>query len=123
MGKPEDFAEFREKINKLILEKGTLITRRFFNLDKNVYKEGNLSRKTKEFMGLTASIVLRCDDCINYHILELSKLNVKYSEFFEAFDVALIIGGSITIPHIRRAVVFLEELKLKEESENETKGT
>ncbi len=123
MGKPEDFAEFREKINKLILEKGTLTTRRFFNLDKNVYKEGNLSRKTKEFMGLTASIVLRCDDCINYHILELSKLNVKYSEFFEAFDVALMIGGSITIPHIRRAVVFLEELKLKEESENETKGT
>jgi len=115
MSKLKEFKEFREKVNKIILEKGTLNTKRFFNIDENVYNEGRLSRKTKELLGLVASIVLRCDDCINYHLIQLQNLNTDYDEFFEAFDIALVVGGSITIPHIRRAVMFLEEIKSKEE--------
>ncbi|MCX7829915.1 MAG: carboxymuconolactone decarboxylase family protein [Acidobacteria bacterium] len=121
MDEVQKFNEFREKVNKVILEKGTLNTKRFFNLDQSVYDEGHLSKKTKEFIGLAASIVLRCDDCIKYHILQLKELGAKYEEFFEAFDVALIVGGSITIPHLRRAVVFLEEIEKDREEENEKK--
>lgn len=117
MAKARDFTEFREKVNRIILGKGTLNTKRFFNLDENVYNEGHLSKKTKEFIGLAASIVLRCDDCIKYHILQLCNLKATYDEFFEVFDIALIIGGSITIPHIRKAVMFLEEIAEKEENE------
>lgn len=113
--------EFREKMNKIIIKKGTINTKRFFNLDENVYKDGNLTRKTKELLGLVASVVLRCDDCIKYHLIQLMKLETKYEEFFEVFDVALIVGGSITIPHIRRAVEILEEFKGKEELVDEKK--
>lgn len=116
MSKLKEFVEFREKVNKSIIEKGTLNTKRFFNIDENVYNEGRLPQKTKELLGLVASIVLRCDDCVNYHILQLKNLKTDYEEFFEAFDIALVVGGSITIPHIRRAVMFLEEIMIKEEN-------
>ncbi|EKF48860.1 carboxymuconolactone decarboxylase [Thermosipho africanus H17ap60334] len=107
----EEFKKFREKMNERILEEGTLNTKRFFNLDGNVYKKGALDEKTKELMGLVASIVLRCDDCITYHMIRCAQLGVSDEEFFETFDVALIVGGSIVIPHLRRAVKLLEDIR------------
>ena len=76
----------------------------FFNLDSRVYEDGALPAQTKELLGLVASVVLRCDDCITYHILRCQELSVTKEEFYEAFSVALVVGGSITIPHLRRAV-------------------
>ncbi|SHH37963.1 carboxymuconolactone decarboxylase family protein [Thermosipho atlanticus] len=109
--KLNEFKKFRERMNNVILQKGTLNTKRFFNLDGNVYKKGVLDEKTKELMGLVASMVLRCDDCITYHIIRCIQLGVTDEEFFEAFDIALIVGGSIVIPHLRRAVNLLEEIR------------
>ncbi|MDK2886368.1 MAG: hypothetical protein PWP54_926 [Thermosipho sp. (in: thermotogales)] len=112
----DSFKKFREKMNNIILEKGTLNTKRFFNLDSNVYKKGALDEKHKELMGLVASMVLRCDDCITYHIIRCAQLGVTDEEFFETFDVALIVGGSIIIPHLRRAVNLLEEIREMQKS-------
>uniref|UniRef100_A0A7C5Y8U2 Carboxymuconolactone decarboxylase family protein n=1 Tax=Fervidobacterium nodosum TaxID=2424 RepID=A0A7C5Y8U2_9BACT len=107
----EEFKKFREKMNEEILNRGTLNTKRFWALDGAVYKDGALDSKTKELMGLVASMVLRCDDCITYHMIRCAELNVTDEEFFEAFDVALIVGGSIVIPHLRRAVNTLLEIR------------
>lgn len=107
----EEFKKFREKMNEEILNRGTLNTKRFWALDGAVYKEGALDSKTKELMGLVASMVLRCDDCITYHMIRCAELNVTDEEFFETFDVALIVGGSIVIPHLRRAVNTLLEIR------------
>ncbi|MFW6282330.1 MAG: carboxymuconolactone decarboxylase family protein [bacterium] len=111
MGKIEEFKEFREKMNEKILEEDNLSIKRFFNLDTKAYHEGSLSKKTKEMLGLVASMVLRCDDCITYHILECKEEGVSREEFFEVFNIALIVGGSIVIPHLRRAVDLLEKLE------------
>lgn len=111
MGKIEEFKEFREKMNEKILEEDNLSIKRFFNLDTKAYHEGALSKKTKEMLGLVASMVLRCDDCITYHILECKEEGVSREEFFEVFNIALIVGGSIVIPHLRRAVDLLEKLE------------
>ena len=108
--KIDAFNEFRTDMNESILAKGTRETKRFFNLDGAVYREGALSKKTKELLGLTASMVLRCNDCITYHILECHERGVTPEEFAEAFDVALIVGGSIVIPHVRHARSILNEL-------------
>lgn len=105
------FVEFRDSMNKKILSKGTINTKRFFTLDNSVYNNGALSKKQKELMGLTASLVLRCEGCVNYHIDQCVSLGISDEELFEAFDIALIIGGSIVIPHLREAVYFLEELR------------
>ncbi|ABR31750.1 alkylhydroperoxidase [Thermosipho melanesiensis] len=113
----KEFKEFREKMNEKILESGTLNTKRFFNLDGNVYKNGALDSKTKELLGLVASMVLRCDDCITYHIIKCVENGVRDEEFFEAFDVALIVGGSIVIPHLRRAVSTLQEIREMQKNE------
>lgn len=107
----EEFKKFRERMNQEILNKGTINTKRFWALDNAVYKEGALDSKTKELMGLVASLVLRCDDCITYHIIRCAQLNTSDEEFFETFDVALIVGGSIIIPHLRRAVNTLLEIR------------
>ncbi|MHA1972288.1 MAG: carboxymuconolactone decarboxylase family protein [Candidatus Hodarchaeales archaeon] len=107
--KIERFNAYREEMNDIILEKGDKITKRFFNLDTMTYKNGALPAKTKELMGLVASMVLRCNDCITYHIIQCHRLGVTIEEFYEAFNVALIVGGSIVIPHLRRAVEILEE--------------
>uniref|UniRef100_A0A7C5VPJ3 Carboxymuconolactone decarboxylase family protein n=1 Tax=Fervidobacterium thailandense TaxID=1008305 RepID=A0A7C5VPJ3_9BACT len=107
----EEFKKFREEMNKEILERGTLNTKRFWALDGAVYKDGALDSKTKELMGLVASLVLRCDDCITYHMIRCAQLGVTDQEFFETFDIALIVGGSITIPHVRRAVSTLLEIR------------
>lgn len=107
----KDFAEFREEINDKILREDNRSIRRFFALDSDVYREGELSSRTKEMLGLVASMVLRCDDCITYHLLQCHAEGVSREEFFEAFSVALVVGGSIVIPHLRRAVAVLEELE------------
>ena len=111
MGKKiNEFNEFRSAMNEDILADGTTQTKRFFNLDGAVYRDGVLSTKTKELLGLTASMVLRCNDCITYHILQCHERGVDRAEFAEAFDVALIVGGSIVIPHVRHAQAILDEL-------------
>ncbi len=112
----DEFRKFREKMNQTILEKGTLNTKRFFNLDGAVYQKNALDEKTKELMGLVASMVLRCDDCITYHIIRCAQLGTTDEEFFEAFDVALIVGGSIVIPHLRRAVNTILEIRRLQDS-------
>lgn len=101
MNEEDSFEEKREKLNELVLEKGNLEMKRFFNLDTQVYREGALTRKTKELLGLVASIVLRCDDCIEYHMRRCHEEGVSDEEMNEALSIALVVGGSITIPHIR----------------------
>jgi len=108
--KMETFQEERERLNKLILEKGNLGIKRFFHLDSMAYQSNTLSCREKELMGLTASLVLRCDDCIKYHAGQLKKIGLTDDEFMEAMEVGLVVGGSITIPHIRRAVDYWEKL-------------
>jgi len=109
MSKINEFNEFRLKMNEIILEKGNLQIKRFFALDTRTYEEGALSSKVKELLGLVASLVLRCNDCITYHILQCYEQGVTEEEFYEAFTVALVVGGSIVIPHLRGAVEILEE--------------
>jgi len=92
-----EFDEFREKMNERIMDSGNLEIKRFFALDKNAYKDGALSSQTKELLGLVASMVLRCNDCISYHILSCVKLGVSDAQFYEAFNIALVVGGSIVI--------------------------
>ena len=106
----DQFVEFRKRMNERILDQDNQVVRRFFALDTQTYKDGALPAKTKEMLGLVASLVLRCDDCISYHVAECSKAGVTREEFFEIFGVGLVVGGSITIPHLRRAVDFLDQL-------------
>ncbi len=98
-------------MNAKILSAGNLQIQRFFNLDSRAYEKGALPTKMKELLGLVASTVLRCDDCITYHLVRCVEEGVTNPEFFEAFNVALVVGGSITIPHLRRAVERLEECR------------
>ena len=106
-----EFTEFRQRMNERILGHDNQVVRRFFALDTQTYKDGALDPKTKELLGLVASMVLRCDDCISYHIAQCKEAGVNRDEFFEAFSVALVVGGSIVIPHLRRAVDFLDRLE------------
>ncbi len=114
----KEFREFREKMNQRILESGNLGIKRFFALDTRAYEEGALPVKTKELLGLVASLVLRCDDCVTYHIVRCREEGVSRDEFLEALDVGLVVGGSITIPHLRRAVATLDELETIEKQES-----
>ena len=110
MSELEEFRRFRERMNERILEADNLEVKRFFALDGRVYDEGALPTSTKELMGLTASMVLRCDDCITYHLIRCKEEGISDEQLFEAFAVALVVGGSIVVPHLRRAVAFLDEL-------------
>ena len=105
-----EFRSERERLNGKILEDGNLVTKRFFALDGSAYEDGALDPKTKELMGLTASMVLRCDDCITYHLVRCREEGVTDEELHEAFSVGLVVGGSIVIPHMRRAVDKMSEL-------------
>jgi AhpD family alkylhydroperoxidase len=98
-------------MNERILAQDNQVVRRFFALDTQTYKPGALDEKTKELLGLVASMVLRCDDCISYHVAQSKEAGVNRDEMFEAFSVALVVGGSIVIPHLRRAVDFLDRLE------------
>lgn len=109
-GNLEAFRHFREKMNAAILEADNLNINRFFALDTRTYETGALPVKTKELMGLVASLVMRCDDCVTYHLIRCREEGVSHAELFEAFAVGLVVGGSIVIPHLRRAVARLEEL-------------
>lgn len=113
MDELKEFRCYREKMNQRILSVGNLGIKRFFALDSRAYEKGALDIKTKELMGLVASTVLRCNDCITYHVIRSVQENVAEDEFFEALNIALIVGGSITIPHIRRAVDILDQCKKK----------
>ncbi len=105
------FTEFRQRMNERILAEPNQVVRRFFALDTQTYAPGALDVKTKELCGLVASMVLRCDDCISYHVAQCREAGVNRDEMFEAFSVALVVGGSIVIPHLRRAVDFLDRLE------------
>lgn len=110
----EEFRRYRERMNARILSAGNLGIRRFFALDTRAYEKGALDVKTKELLGLVASTVLRCNDCITYHIIRCVQEGVSDEELFEALDVALVVGGSITIPHMRRAVDILDQCRKKQ---------
>jgi AhpD family alkylhydroperoxidase len=105
-----EFRTFRERMNTRLLEAGNLEIKRFFALDGRVYEDGVLPARTKELLGLVASMVLRCDDCITYHVVRCKEEGVSDEEIFESLSVALVVGGSITIPHLRRAVALLDDL-------------
>ena len=100
-----DFMDEREKLNEVLMKYAGKNTKRFFNIDTNAYREGVLPVKTKEMLGLVASTVLRCDDCIEYHLIRCDEEGVTDEEFEEVMSIALVVGGSITIPHLRRAFV------------------
>lgn len=106
-----EFREFRERMNDRILEAGNLEIKRFFALDRRAYQDGALDSRTKELLGLVASLVLRCDDCITYHLTRCVEEGIADDELFDTFSIGLIVGGSIVIPHLRRAVATLEELR------------
>lgn len=106
-----EFTEFRQRMNQRILAEPNQVVRRFFALDTQAYQAGALDVKTKELLGLVASLVLRCDDCISYHVAQCKEAGVSREEFFETFSVGLVVGGSIVIPHLRRAVDFLDQLE------------
>jgi AhpD family alkylhydroperoxidase len=106
----EEFDRYRAEMNERLLESNHLGIKRFFALDTQAYEDGALDKRTKELLGLVASIVLRCDDCVSYHIKQCVGEGVTRPQFLDAFNVALVVGGSITIPHLRRAVDRLDQL-------------
>ena len=106
----QEFNDYRAKMNEVILGKQNKVINRLFNLDTNTYMEGALSVKTKEMLGLVASMVLRCDDCIKYHLGKCHELGITTDEVYEIFAVANIVGGTIVIPHTRRGAEYWEEL-------------
>lgn len=109
--KIKEFREYRAEMNKRILDKDNLVLKRLFNLDTNTYTDGALPAKTKEMLGLVASMVLRCDDCVKYHLEQCFEQQVTTDEMMEIFAVANIVGGTIVIPHTRRALEYWEALE------------
>lgn len=109
----EEFNAYRLKMNEKMLDENNKIIKRIFNLDTNAYMEGALSKKTKELLGLGNSLVLRCDDCVRYHLEECHKLGLSKEEVVEGMSISLLIGGTIVIPHLRRAFEYWEALDAK----------
>ncbi|WP_024768829.1 MULTISPECIES: carboxymuconolactone decarboxylase family protein [Aquimarina] len=109
----DEFNSYREKMNSRILEDNNKIIKRIFNLDTNAYMEGALNVKTKELLGLVASIVLRCDDCVRYHLETCHKEGLTKEEVVESLSIATLVGGTIVIPHLRRAYEFWDALEAK----------
>jgi AhpD family alkylhydroperoxidase len=106
----KQFNEYRSKMNEKILASDNLILKRIFNLDTNAYQEGALDIKSKELIGLTCSLVLRCDDCVRYHLGKCKEIGFTTEEINEAMGVATLVGGTIVVPHLRRAFEYWEEL-------------
>jgi AhpD family alkylhydroperoxidase len=109
----EEFRKYRERMNSEILGENNLVINRFFALDTRTYEAGALDVKTKELLGLVASLVLRCDDCVTYHLVRCAEEKVSRAEIFESLSVGLVVGGSIVIPHLRRAVDRWRDLEKK----------
>jgi ribonuclease HI len=107
----DHFNQFRSEMNEKILESGHLGIKRFFNLDTRAYDDGALPQRTKELIGLVASLVLRCDDCVTYHLGQCVDLGISDAELHDAMNVGMVVGGSIVIPHLRRAFARIEELR------------
>jgi AhpD family alkylhydroperoxidase len=107
----KEFNDYRTRMNEVILGKDNLVIKRLWNLDTNTYAEGALDTKTKEMLGLVASMVLRCDDCIKYHLGKCSELGINTEQVYEIFAVANVVGGTIVIPHTRRAAEYWEALQ------------
>lgn len=113
----QQFVSFRQRMNERILGIDNQLTKRFFALDRQCYGEGgHLDVRTKEMLGLVASLVLRCDDCVSYHLAQCRQAGLSFEEIYEAMSVGLVVGGSIVIPHLRRAVDFLDQLAATEAS-------
>jgi AhpD family alkylhydroperoxidase len=110
-GKIEEFQKDRERLNQIVMKYAGTNVKRFWSIDSQVYRQGALPAKTKELLGLVASLVLRCDDCVKYHIVRCHEEEMKDDELEEALAIALVVGGSITIPHLRRAFEVWDELK------------
>lgn len=111
MSQIDEFNAYRSRMNDVILGQDNMVLKRFFSLDNQAYKDGALTEKTKELLGLVASMVLRCDDCIKYHLGTCYELGTTTEEVYEVFSIANLVGGSICIPHTRRAAEYWEELK------------
>ena len=109
----DDFNAYRSRMNEKLLEDNNKIVKRIFNLDTNAYMEGALPKKTKELLGLGNSMVLRCDDCVRYHLEECHKLGISKEEVVEAMSISLLVGGTIVVPHLRRAFEYWEALDEK----------
>ena len=120
MENASDYAERRATLNDKVLSQADLSMKRFFALDHDMYSAGALSKKTKELMGLVASTVLRCNDCISYHLVESVEQGATNKEITEALGIALVVGGSITIPHLRHAMAFLETMEQSDATQSET---
>lgn len=110
MSQRDDFNVYRARMNERILEQDNKVLKRFFSLDNQAYQDGALDKATKEMLGLVSSMVLRCDDCIKYHLEKCYDLGISTDQVYEVFSIANIVGGSICIPHTRRAVEFWDEL-------------
>ncbi len=106
----EEFNEYRTRMNEVILDKDNKVLKRFFSLDHQAYQDGALPTRTKELLGLVASLVLRCDDCIKYHLGQCHALGCTTEEIYEVFAIANLVGGSICIPHTRRGAEYWEAL-------------
>lgn len=111
MSQVQEFNDYRARMNEKILAEDNKVLKRFFNLDTNAYQEGALSTQTKELLGLVASMVLRCDDCIRYHLGKCYELGLSKAAVYEVFAIANLVGGSICIPHTRRAAEYWEALE------------
>lgn len=109
--KADDFNEYRQRMNERILATDDKVVKRIFNVDTNAYMPGALDVKTKEMLGLVSSLVLRCDDCVKYHILKCAENGVTEEQFFEILGIGALVGGTIVIPHMRRAVEFWDDQK------------
>lgn len=106
----EEFNAYRGQMNDRILAEDNKVIKRIFNLDTNAFAEGEIDVKTKEMIGLACSMVLRCDDCVKYHVGKCHELGLSKKEIFEVFSIATLIGGTIVIPHLRKATEYLEAL-------------
>ena len=113
MSKVQEFNEYRSRMNEKILSGNNKVIKRIFNLDTNAFTDGVLDRKTKEMIGLSSSLVLRCDDCVRYHLTACYELGITSEEIEEILSIGTLIGGTIVIPHLRRAYEFWEELQIQ----------
>ncbi|UZD21553.1 carboxymuconolactone decarboxylase family protein [Algoriphagus halophytocola] len=107
----EEFNEYRSQMNEKILAEDNKVIKRIFNLDTNAFAEGSVDVQTKEMIGLACSMVLRCDDCVRYHLGKCHEVGMKKEQVFEVFSIATLIGGTIVIPHLRRAAEYWENLE------------